>query len=294
MHIGILSARSPEYHPNRRLIEAASGLGHKVTIIHPKDCLGEIRQGGQDLEAPQRGDLDVLLPRIGSTINEYALALVRHFELARIPVVNGFESILLARNKALCLQTLSRMGIPVPHSYLVSNFKTFQRAVDRLGGYPVVAKVLSSRQGKGVLLVESPLTAEFIIDKYHQKRECLLVQEFIPPEKRRDLRAIVLGDEVSGAMTLTPKAGDFRSNIHLTGQGKEAHLDRAFTGLAVGSGRALGLDISGVDMLVDAQGVAKVIEVNYSPGFKGLEAATGLDMGARMIQYIARTSGERS
>ena len=99
MHIGILTARNSDYHPNRRLVEAGSELGHRVSLIHPKNCLSVIVSGKPGLEMAFSGNQpDVLLPRIGATINDYALTLVRHFEFAGVRVGNGFQSILLARS----------------------------------------------------------------------------------------------------------------------------------------------------------------------------------------------------
>jgi len=53
----------------------------------------------------------------------------------------------------------------------------------------------------------------------------------------------------------------------------------------------MGLEISGADIIVDAHGSAKVIEVNYSPGFRGLEAATGLDIASLIVAYVTQTHG---
>ena len=292
MHIGILSARSPRYHPNQRVIEAGSCLGHKVSVLHPKNCLSEIALGKVGLHIPAHlADMEVLLPRIGATINEYALTMVRHFELAGLPVINGFQSILLARNKFLSLQSLAHHGIAVPDSYIVSNLKGFERAVAKLGGYPVVVKTLNSRQGKGVILAESSRTSEFIVDNVLNRRQGLLVQEFISPHARRDIRAFVLGSQVIASMELTPKNGDFRSNIHLKGEASPVTLSKELEALAIRSTKALGLEISGTDIVVDGQGVARVIEVNYSPGFSGLEASTGLDIAAQIIRYVVQNHG---
>ncbi|MBW1804381.1 MAG: RimK family alpha-L-glutamate ligase [Deltaproteobacteria bacterium] len=295
MHIGILTARGPEYHPNRRLVEAGSKLGHRVSLIHPKNCLSAIGSGKPGLEIAVSGDQpDVLLPRIGATINDYALTLVCHFEFAGVRVVNGFQSILLARNKFLTLQTLANHGIPVPDSHFVSNLRNFERAVSKLGGYPVVAKTPNSRQGKGVILVESSIIATFIMDNLPTKIQGLLVQEFIPACGREDIRAFVLGDKVIGAMALKPKEGDFRSNVHQNGSAKGMNLNKELTELAIESARALGLEISGTDIIVDANGAPRVIEVNYSPGFEGLEAATGLDIASGIIRYVTQTGGGTS
>jgi ribosomal protein S6--L-glutamate ligase len=292
MHIGILTARSASYHPNRRFVEAASAIGDRISLIHPKDCLSEIlhNKPGIGLSPHGRG-IEVLLPRLGATINQYALTLVRHYEAAGIPVVNGYESILLARNKFLTLQALVRNRIAVPASYYVSNFRTFEKAVAKLGGYPVVAKTPNSRQGNGVILVESRSTADFIMHNLPTRADGLLVQEYIDPVGRKDVRAFVSGDQVVGAMELEPRSGDFRSNIHLKSRAKALRLDKALTELAVAATSALGLEISGTDIILAYGSPAKVIEVNYSPGFRGLEASTGRDIAGRILHDISAKYG---
>ena len=283
----MLSVRDSAYHPNQRLIEAASQSGHEARLIHTRDCLSELDHSRPVVKIEGGDRPDVLLPRIGATINDYALGVVRHFELSGVPVVNGFHSILLARNKFFTLQTLASNGINVPDTYLVVNLQGFQGAVKGLGGYPVVAKMPSSRQGSGVVLVDSPATAEFVMHNLQDNSKGLLIQEYIAPRGRREIRAFVIGGRVAGAMELMPNPDDFRSNIHLAGQGRGVTLDRKLSDLAVHSAMALGLEIAGTDIIVGEDGAPMVIEVNYSPGFRGLEKATGLDIAAEIIGYVA-------
>lgn len=292
MHIGILTVRNRRYHPNQRLIEAAERAGHRVSLLDAKRWLSHLQSQNCGLNSPiPKEDLDSVLPRFGATINDYALTLVRHLELAGLRVINGYEAILLARDKFRCLQTLVRKGIPVPRSWLVRDQEGFKSAVRGLGGYPVVAKMLNSRQGRGVMLVESDTMAGFIMDNLKERGKGLLVQEYIPPQGRRDVRVFALGDRIVAAMELEPDKGDFRSNIHLRGKGKTATLETELVELALGSSNALGLEISGTDIILDRNNTPMVIEVNYSPGFRGLETATGLDIASEIIDYVARTPG---
>jgi ribosomal protein S6--L-glutamate ligase len=294
MHIGILTARSPNYHPNRRLKEAAAGVGYRLSLIHPKHCLAEISSGRLGfIVGPCKSLPDVLLPRIGATIKDYALTLVRHFELAAVPVVNCFESILLARNKLFALQCLAKTGIPVPESYCISNPENFKWALSKLQGFPVVAKTPVSRQGKGVIMIENSATADFVLENLPTRFEGLVLQRYIPPEKRKDIRVFVVGSKVVGAMELVPRQGDFRSNFHLKSVGRKVRLHKELKALAVKSTKALRLEISGIDIILDLNGSPQVIEVNYSPGFKGLESSTGIDIASLIIDYVARRYGDR-
>ncbi|MBW2708741.1 MAG: RimK family alpha-L-glutamate ligase [Deltaproteobacteria bacterium] len=296
MHVAILSVRDKTYHPNSRLMAAAVEMGHRISLIHTRDGLSCIQGGRQAVRLPEpdfpETDLpDILLPRVGATINDYALSVVRHFALSGTRVVNGFESILMARNKFMGLQRLAKHGISVPDSYLVVTLEGFERAVEQLGGYPVVAKMPGSRQGDGVMRVENQATASFVMNNLMDNARGILVQEYIPPEGRTDIRAFVLGDRVLGAMALEPGPADFRTNIHLTGQGRMITLSPDLSKLAVRSSRALGLEISGTDIIIDKNGFPNVIEVNYSPGFRGLEEATGINIAERIIHYVTKPQG---
>jgi ribosomal protein S6--L-glutamate ligase len=92
-------------------------------------------------------------------------------------------------------------------------------------------------------------------------------------------------------MKLKPKPGDFRSNFHLTQKSWPVKLLPEWEEIALKAADALGLEIAGVDLIVDAEKTVRVIEVNYSPGFTGLEAATGLDIAGEIIDYVVKTYG---
>jgi len=271
-------------------LEAARELNQQAILVHPKRLLMEVGDQGLGIDS-LTGSLhvDVILPRIGATIKEYALTMVRHFELMGITVINNFESILLARNKLLTMQTLFHHGIPVPESRYVSNWFNFEKAVSKFSDFPLVIKRPNSRQGRGVFLIDSVEKSRPLLDGLLNTGEGLVVQRFIPPEKRRDIRIMVVGKSVIGAMSLIPKKGDFRSNVHLNGRTEKIEPTKEMSALAIKSTRAVGLDISGVDMIEEENGTLRVIEVNYSPGFKGLERCTGKDIAAEIIRYVTRS-----
>jgi len=292
MVIGILSSRNRRYHPNQRLMRAGAELGHTMLLIDPIECLSRLHHGGLGIHFPGTDPtLDVLLPRLGAIVRDFSLVLIRHMELMGVHVVNGFQSILLARNKFLTLQTLAAGGLPTLESYHVGTFREFERAVAGLGGYPVVAKKLSSRQGVGVILVDSPLTGEFTIANCLGDGLGLLVQRYVDPSERTDIRAFVVGDQVIGAMELKPKNGDFRSNVHQGGRATPAQIPETLAAMALHAARAIGLEIAGVDLIIDGHNRANVLEVNYAPGFKGMEACTGQDIASQVIGYVAERYG---
>ncbi len=285
MKIGILSFRGKKYYPNRRLIEAGTKSGHEVVLINPKKCFSEA--GKTDLRIFCSSEkVDVLLPRVGAGIDEYTLSLVRQFQVQGILVVGRFDSIIQARNNFLTLQTLANAGISVPDTYYVNNVTNFKYALKALGGYPIVLKVVNSRQGRGVVLVRSRSTAEFLVSTIEGKGIGILAQEYFEPDTRRDIRVFVVGRKCVAALELWPRGNEFRSNYHLNARVKSITLDHDLEHISQRAAEAMGLDICGVDILITEKRGPLVIEVNYSPGFHGLEKATGMDIAGEIINYL--------
>jgi ribosomal protein S6--L-glutamate ligase len=292
MRIGILSVKNHRYHPNRRLMEATRALNHEAALVHPGRLFMGVDDQGLSIDHLRKDfQADVILTRLGATIKEYGLTMIRHLELLGIPVINNYQSVLLARNKFLSLQTLFRSGVSIPESAYASNWSNFEKAVDKLGGCPLVIKTPSTRQGRGVFLINGIEKNRPLLNGFLGKGKGLLIQRFIPPDKRRDFRIMVVGKRVVEAMSLTPRKGDFRANIHLKGRAEKVHLTEAMSNLAVRSAKALGLAISGVDMIEEEDGMLRIVDVNYAPGFKGMERCTGKDVAIEIIKYVTRLKG---
>ena len=78
--------------------------------------------------------------------------------------------------------------------------------------------------------------------------------------------------------------GDFRANFHLGGDIRAIDLPADLANLAVAAAAAVGCDVAGVDLMVEKNGRPLIGEVNYSPGFRGMEAASGLDVAGRIVR----------
>ena len=102
-----------------------------------------------------------------------------------------------------------------------------------------------------------------------------------------DIRAFVVDGHVVGAMLRKGVEGDFRSNIHQGGSATVHKLSRAEKKTALQAAKAMGLGVCGVDMLPSNRGPL-VMEVNSSPGFEGIEKATGLDIAGKVMEYIEK------
>ncbi len=287
MNIGIITVNDFSFHPTMRLTQAAKKRGCHTTVINPYQMLSGIQRGQfhysiKDL--PQT--LDVVLPRQGSPMGDYGLALLRQFMHLGIPLINGLEGITIARNQYITLQTLTAAGLPVPDTFFITAEEGFHRAVESLGGYPVIIKRMDGMGGDGVAMVRTHHEIAPLCDKLLEGKKGAVVQRFIPPDNRRDLRIFVIGQQVVGAMSLTPKKGEFRSNFHLDGKARAIELPREWEEMAIKAAGACHLDIAGVDLIVAENGTPYIMEVNYSPCFRGLEEVTGVDVAEKIIDYV--------
>lgn len=287
MKLAILSC-SPNCYSTRRLRQAALQRGHQVRVLSTLRFTIDLRPGTPDLY--YRGKVlspyDAVLPRIGASITYFGTAVVRQFEQMDVFCANSSNGIVNSRDKLRCLQALSRHQLGIPDTTFVRDRQDILPAIRRVGGAPVVIKLLEGTQGVGVMLAETEKSAEAIIETLHSTRQNVLVQKFIAESRGRDIRAFVVGDRVVGAMRRIAQAGEFRSNLHRGGRTEPVELNDAFRETAVRAAQIMGLRVAGVDMLEAADG-PRIMEVNSSPGLEGIEGATGMDIAGAVIDYIA-------
>jgi ribosomal protein S6--L-glutamate ligase len=285
--VGILSRRRSLY-TTRRLVESVERLGHEALVLNPLHCVLVLRRRVPEIYdrvlESRVADLDVVLPRIGASITEHGLAVVNQFDMMGVPLVNNSQPIARSRDKLRSLQLLSRAGIDIPKTVMASNPTQIHRALEMVGGPPAVLKVVKGTQGIGVILAETEQAALTVLETFWNLGMNILVQEFIEESEGRDIRALVVGDRVVTAMRRQASIGEFRSNVHRGGTGTVVDLPADYRQAALEATRVMGLRVAGVDMLESTTG-PKVLEINSSPGFEGLEKATGVDIAHAMIEY---------
>lgn len=287
MKLAILS-RGPRSYSTRRLKEAALQRGYDVKVLDTLKFAIDLEQGRPHLYFRQKllSDYDAVLPRIGASITYYGTSVVRQFEEMGVFCANTANGISNSRDKLRSLQILSRHRIGIPKTTFVNDKKDVLPAIDRVGGAPVVIKLIEGTQGIGVLLAESIKAAESIIELLQSQKQDVLIQKFVAESKGKDIRAFVVGDRVVAAMRRVAQGQEFRSNVHRGGIAEPVELSEEFQDTAVRSAQILGLRIAGVDMLESATG-PQVMEVNSSPGLQGIETCTNLDIAGAVVDYIA-------
>ena len=287
MKLAILSC-NPRCYSTRRLREAAVQRNHQVKVLDTLKFAIDLEQGVPDLYFRQKqlSQYDAVLPRIGASITYFGTAVVRQFEQMDVFCTNSSNSILNSRDKLRSLQILSRHKIGIPRTTFVRDKKDVLPAIERVGGAPVIIKLIEGTQGIGVLLANSINTAAAIIELLQSQKQSVLIQKFVKESKGRDIRAFVVGDRVVGAMRRIAQGQEFRSNVHRGGVAEPVILDDLYQETAVRAAQILGLRVAGVDLLEGKDGPL-IMEVNSSPGLEGIEGSTQLDIAGSIMDYIA-------
>jgi len=286
LKIAIIS-RAPRCYSTKRLREACAQRGHKPKVLDPLKfgIYVESKSPSLTYHSKNLSDYDAVIPRIGASVTFYGAAVIRQFEQMGIWSANPSQSIIISRDKLRSMQVLSRYDLGIASSAFVRDRKDVLPAIERVGGAPVIIKLLEGTQGVGVILADSIKIAEAIIETLQSKHLNVLIQKFVAESRGKDIRAFVVGDRVVAAMRRVAVGSEFRSNVHRVGNTERVELTEEYERTAVRAAQILGLRVAGVDMLEGAEGPV-IMEVNSSPGLEGIEAATEVDVAGAIVDYL--------
>ncbi len=287
MKIALLS-RAPECYSSRRLLEAGENSGHDIIVLDYLRCRMDIAAGDPAVfYMGERVEVDAIIPRIAASYTFYGAAVVRQFEMGGVLSANSALGISQSRDKLRCHQLLSRKGVDMPITGFAHDIRDIDTLLESVGGTPAILKLLEGSQGKGVVLAETRRSAESIIAAFRKLDANFLVQEYIEEAGGSDIRVLVVGKTVVGAMMRTAADGEFRANLHQGGEAVVIKLSKEEKALALHATQSVNLKVAGVDLIRSRRGPL-VLEVNSSPGLEGIEQATGKDIATRIITFLEK------
>jgi len=288
MKIAILSRNSKLY-STTRIVKAAEARGHEVRVLDVLRCYMNITSHSPSIHyrSKELTHFDAVIPRIGNSVTFYGTAVLRQFEMMNVFPLNESVAISRSRDKLRSTQLLARKGIGLPVTGFASNPDDTNDLIEQVGGAPLVIKLLQGTQGIGVVLAETHNAAESVIQAFMGLKVNIMVQEYIKEAQGSDIRCFVIGDKVVAAMKRQAPPGEFRSNLHRGGTASLVRLTPEERSTAVRAAKIMGLNVCGVDMLRSNHGPV-IMEVNSSPGLKGIEEASGKDIASQLIQFIEK------
>lgn len=217
-------------------------------------------------------------------------------------VLNTLDAIDNCEDKFITYKKLKAYGVPTPKTAVVtsSSMNKLQEKVDSIGGsFPIIIKITKGTQGIGVAQIDSMISLKSVLQAIFAlvPKADILLQEKINSEY--DLRIHVLykgfermtpgidNFEIIGCMQRNQLAGDFRSNYSLGSTAEKGHLTPEQERIAKQAAKATGCRWCGVDLIMDSRTKQSyVIEVNSSPGTKGITTAAGDDVVGTLMDMF--------
>jgi len=230
--------------------------------------------------APQ--EVDLVFER--SISYSRGLYISRIFEAHQVPVIN--PSLLAERcgDKYVTSQILVNNHIPTPRVLMAFDEPSALAAVDAIG-YPCVLKPVIGSWGRLLALVENRSDAEAFIEHkaalgiHHQ---VFYVQEYVH-KPGRDIRAFVIGAEPICAIYRTSES--WITNTARGGVASNCPLTPELIEVCRATARAVGCGLLAIDVFETADGLL-VNEVNHTMEFRNSITTTGVNIPARMVDYV--------
>jgi len=286
MHIVILSAATGWYTDD---LSRALGERNHTAVVLPYQSLIACAGRRPSLSS---GDAEVLaadavLARIipdGSLEQIIFRVDALHWIEARgVPVVNSPRAIERSADKFYTTALLREAGLPTPETVVC------ERAADALAAMQamkdVVIKPLFGSLGHGMVRVSDPDIGLRVAKTLERLGAVFYVQRAVETGGS-DIRAFVVGGRVIGAIERFAPAGEWRSNVSRGGRARPLTLPAEWEQLALRAAAVVGADYAGVDLLPSPAGEVFVAEVNAIPGWRGLAAATGIDVAALIVEHL--------
>jgi RimK family alpha-L-glutamate ligase len=203
-----------------------------------------------------------------------------------VHVVNTAVAIERTVDKQFASALVAARGLPTPRTIACERADEALASFDMLGG-DVVVKPLFGSMGNGIVRIDQRDVAERVFRALELERPVFYVQRTVLGERRRDLRVLVLGGDVLGAIERV--SDQLRANVARGATAIPATLDEGDAALAVAAAAAVGAELAGVDLIATAGAGTQVIEVNGIPGWQAFQRATGVDVAGALIDHVIAT-----
>ena len=287
-----------------RLLAALEARGHVGTAVRWTELAAEIGPSGcfepgtaatAVIPAAERfqpaaiAEADAVLVRgmPGGGLEEvvFRMDLLGRLAARGTPVVNSPRALEIAIDKYLSLSRLAAAGLPVPHTMVVQDPAAIESAWRSFGGDCIV-KPLFGSGGRGIARITNRQDLAPLINAAAgpSPTGVAYLQEFVPHDGW-DVRVLLVGAEVF-CIRRVAAAGEWRTNVSLGGRPEAFDAPAEWIDLARAASETLGTRIAGVDLLPGRDGRVLVLEVNAVPGWKGLEAATGIPVADRVVRSL--------
>ena len=235
-------------------------------------------------------DFDVVLER--SVNHSRALYSLKVLNDWGIRTVNSYPVAETCGNKFLTSSALLRNRIPTPRTVMAFTPKSALKAIEELG-YPVVLKPAVGSWGRLLSKINDREAAEAVLEHKDilgsYQHSVFYIQEYVP-KSGRDIRSFVVGDETICA--IYRYSSHWITNTARGGRAENCPVTPEVDRLSQAAARAVGGGVLAVDLFESESGF-QVNEVNYTMEFRNSIHTTGVDIPARIVDYVLNAGAER-
>jgi RimK family alpha-L-glutamate ligase len=268
------------------LIRALEERGHQAEFLPIQDLTAQI--GGAprvSIQGVALETFDAILLRtipLGSLEQIiFRIDSLHRLERLGVTVLNPARVLERTVDKFYTSALLEEAGLRTPRTVVTERRDDAMEAFRTMGD--VIVKPLFGSNGRGIVRVSDEEIAHRVFRALDLERAAYYVQEVVPHEGR-DLRVFVVGGRVVSAMWR--RAEGWRTNLSRGAQAERAELSPAWEKLALEAAEVVGAEYAGVDLLPAETGEVYVLEVNGSPGWRGLGPISGVDIAQVMVRHV--------
>jgi ribosomal protein S6--L-glutamate ligase len=195
-------------------------------------------------------------------------------------------SISRTRDKLGCLQLLARKGIRLPLT-LAAHSPVSTELLRESGMYPKIVRAVNGPGSPSRVRVASRSAAKSVVEGFRDLGSDILLQEILNEQDSVGIRCLAVGRKVLAAVKHGKPIGVLRTGV---GRGASSiEISPEERALAVRAARVLGLGVAGVDLLRSNRGPF-LLDVHCSPELRRVEAATGMDLAGRIIDFVVKAT----
>lgn len=263
------------------LLQAFENRGVKVDLINDRELIFDLHQNTWS-------DYDVVVERC--VTQSRALYSLRILNDWGVPTINPYRVVRICNNKVETSSVLARHGIPIPRCRIAFDPDTALTAIEELG-YPVILKPIVGSWGRLLSKINDREAAETILEHKSvlgsYEHSIFYIQEYVD-KPERDIRSFVVGDENIAAIYRYSE--HWITNTARGGRAENCPLTPAIEEISLAAARAVDGGLVAVDLLETQDGRLLVNEINHNMEFRNSIDTTGVDIPARVVDYVLRVA----
>ena len=275
----------------KQIIQDLKKRGIKTEILDNKNV-------HFDLEKPNL-NADIVLDRSLSYLRGLYITAILEYQGYR--TVNSYDTARICGDKLITSLELIKNKIPVASTHVAFTKDASLKALDELG-YPAVIKPIIGSWGRLIALLKDKEVARsiledretmgqlyqkiFYLQKYIKKPPRTLREYTSRDKVARDIRVILIGDQIIEAMYRYENINDWRSAATMGAKTAKCPITPEIEEISFKAAKAVKGEILGIDLMENENKELLVQEINHTCGFKAISLTTGNNIAGKMNDYL--------